>query len=62
MKKHERAAAKSPLTGIAKCGGCGGAIAATRVRAFGGTSERVKAYGCACHHERGQAVCAVTVH
>jgi cell division protein ZapA (FtsZ GTPase activity inhibitor) len=56
------AAAKYPLTGIAKCGTCGGAIAATRVRAFGGTAERVKAYGCARHHERGQTVCAVTVH
>jgi site-specific DNA recombinase len=57
-----RPAAKYPLTSIAKCGECGGAIGATRVRAFGGGNERVLSYGCARHHERGNAVCSVTVH
>ena len=57
-----RPAAKYPLTGIAKCGACGGAIAAARVQAYGGPNQRVLCYGCAKHHERGSAVCDVTVH
>jgi site-specific DNA recombinase len=57
-----RRAARYPLTGIAKCGSCGGAIAAARTRAFGGNAERALCYGCAKHHERGASVCAVTVH
>ena len=57
-----RPASKYPLTGIAKCASCGGAIAAARVVAYGGPKERVLCYGCAKHHERGSAVCAVTVH
>ncbi|MFN0249679.1 MAG: recombinase family protein, partial [Kofleriaceae bacterium] len=57
-----RPTGKYPLTGIAKCGSCGGAIAAARVIAYGGPKERVLCYGCAKHHERGSAVCAVTVH
>lgn len=57
-----RPASKYPLTGIAKCGSCGGAIAAARVQAYGGPNVRVLCYGCAKHHERGSAVCDVTVH
>ncbi len=57
-----RPSAKYALTGIARCGTCGGAIAAARVQAYGGPAERVVCYGCAKHHERGSAVCAVTVH
>ena len=57
-----RPTGKYPLTGIAKCGSCGGAIAAARVIAYGGPKERVLCYGCAKHHERGSAVCPVTVH
>ena len=57
-----RPAAKYPLTGIARCGTCGGAVAAARIVAYGGPNERVLCYGCAKHHERGNAVCAVTVH
>jgi site-specific DNA recombinase len=57
-----RPAAKYALTGIARCGLCSGAIAAARVMAYGGPNERVLCYGCAKHHERGSAVCAVTVH
>ena len=57
-----RPAAKYPLTGIAKCGNCGGAVGAARVMAYGGPNARVKCYGCAKHHERGSAVCPVTVH
>ena len=53
---------KYPLTGIAKCGNCGGAISAAHVMAYGGPSERVRCYGCAKHHDRGGSVCNVTVH
>ena len=58
----KRPASKYPLTGIAKCGSCGGAVGAARVRAFGGAAGRALCYGCAKHHERGSAVCPVTVH
>ena len=60
--RNGRPAAKYPLSGIAKCGNCGGAVGAARVRAHGGSTERVKCYGPAKHHERGSAVCPVTVH
>ena len=60
--RNGRPASKYPLTGIAKCGSCGGAVGAARVRAFGGATDRVLCYGCAKHHERGSSVCAVTVH
>ena len=58
----KRPASKYPLTGIAKCGSCGGAIAAARVQAYGGPNVRVLCYGCAKHHERGSSVCDVKVH
>ena len=32
------------------------------MRAFGGQAGRALCYGCAKHHERGSAVCPVTVH
>jgi len=57
-----RPAAKYALTSIAKCGACRGAIGAARVRAFGGGNARALSYGCTRHHERGGAVCPVTVH
>jgi site-specific DNA recombinase len=57
-----RPVGKYPLTGIAKCGNCGGAISAAHVMAYGGPSERVRCYGCAKHHDRGSSVCPVTVH
>lgn len=59
--RNGRPASKYPLTGIAKCGSCGGAVGAARSRAYG-THERALCYGCAKHHERGSAVCSVTVH
>ena len=62
IARSGRPAAKYALTGIARCGTCGGAIAAARVQAYGGPEQRVLCYGCAKHHERGSAVCAVTVH
>jgi hypothetical protein len=55
-------AAKYALTGIARCGACDGAVAASRVRAFGGAAARVLCYTCAKHRERGPAVCSVNVH
>ncbi|MEJ7598492.1 MAG: recombinase family protein [Kofleriaceae bacterium] len=60
--RNGRPSGKYPLTGIAKCGNCGGAVGAARVMAYGGPNQRVKCYGCAKHHERGSAVCPVTVH
>jgi hypothetical protein len=72
---HERFATRDPkadsatkprtkyaLTGLARCARCGGAIVSHRVRTFGGGAERVMAYGCARHRDRGNAVCPVTVY
>ena len=53
---------KYALCGVAHCGTCGGAITSQRVRAHGGGSERVVAYGCSRHRDRGSAVCPVTVY
>jgi site-specific DNA recombinase len=53
-------AAKYPLSGIAKCSTCGGAIGVTRTTR--GTDRRVPAYTCTFHHTRGKAVCPVTLH
>lgn len=54
--------AKYPLTGLARCGQCGGAVVSHRVRAFGGGADRAMAYCCARHRDRGNAVCSVTVY
>jgi site-specific DNA recombinase len=53
---------KYALTGLARCAKCGGAIVSHRVRTFGGGAERMMAYGCARHRDRGNAVCQVTVY
>jgi hypothetical protein len=50
---------KYPLTGIAKCGTCGGAIGVMNTRTGEG---RVRAYACSFHHKRGNAVCPVTLY
>jgi site-specific DNA recombinase len=57
-----RNASKYPLTGLARCGVCAGAIVSHRVRTYGGGAQRVLAYGCGQHRDRGNAVCAVTVY
>lgn len=57
-----KSAAKYALTGIGHCASCGGAIASHRVRTFGGGDERMMAYGCSRHRDRGNAVCPVTVY
>jgi hypothetical protein len=62
VKTAQKPGAKYPLTGIAHCGTCGGAIVSHRVRTFGGSAERMMAYGCARHRDRGSAVCPVTVY
>lgn len=54
--------ARYALSGIGKCAHCGGSILSAMTRAYGGGSERVKMYGCSRHHQRGSAVCPVTVH
>ena len=53
---------KYALTGLGRCARCGGAIVSHRVRTFGGGAERMMAYGCARHRDRGNAVCPVTVY
>jgi len=55
-----RPAAKYPLSGIAKCGTCGGAITAARVGTHNG--QRSLCYSCGFHRDRGRSVCAVSVH
>jgi DNA invertase Pin-like site-specific DNA recombinase len=52
--------AKYPLSGIARCQ-CGGAIVCTRVRVSGG-GRCVKTYSCHRNHQRGSAVCPITIH
>lgn len=47
------------LSGIARCGSCGGAIGVVNTKVVGGL--RVRAYGCVWHHTRGDKVCAVKV-
>jgi site-specific DNA recombinase len=54
--------ARYALSGIGKCAHCGGSILAAMTRGYGGGHERVKMYGCSRHHQRGSAVCPVTVH
>lgn len=51
--------ARYALSGIAKCGVCGGAIGVARTKRG---SVRIPAYACQFHHERGSAVCPVTIH
>jgi site-specific DNA recombinase len=50
---------KYPLTGIATCATCGGAIGVMNTRTGEG---RVRAYACSFHHKRGNAVCPVTLY
>ena len=57
-----RKSAKYPMTGLGQCKQCGGAIVSHRVRTFGGGSDRMMAYGCSKHRDRGMAVCPVTVY
>jgi site-specific DNA recombinase len=57
-----RKSAKYPMTGLGQCKHCGGAIVSHRVRTFGGGSDRMMAYGCSKHRDRGTAVCPVTVY
>jgi site-specific DNA recombinase len=58
----KRPRAKYALTGLGHCGICGGAIVSHRVRTFGGGADRMMAYGCSRHRDRGSAVCPVTVY
>jgi site-specific DNA recombinase len=53
-------AARYPLSGIGRCGSCGGAIGVARTTR--GTDRRVPAYACTFHHSRGNSVCPVTIH
>lgn len=50
---------KHPLTGIARCAGCGGALTLGHTKLSGG--RRVRAYVCSYHWKRGRAVCPVSV-
>jgi site-specific DNA recombinase len=55
--QHPRA--KYPLTGIARCGECDGAIGVANGRRNGRTQ---RSYACSNHHNRGAAVCPVTIY
>jgi hypothetical protein len=57
-----RPPARCALTGLARCERYGGAIMSAHTRVYGGGHERVKVYACGRHHQRGKAVCPVTVH
>lgn len=57
--KREQPAAKYPLSSIARCGTCGGAIGCARSKRRG---EMVKTYVCTRHKERGAEACPVTVN
>ena len=57
-----RPPARYALTGIGKCEHCAGAIMSARTRIYGGGRERVNVYACGRHHQRGNAVCPVTVY
>jgi len=61
-KIAKRPRTKYALTGLGHCGVCGGAIVSHRVRTFGGGADRMMAYGCSRHRDRGSAVCPVTVY
>ncbi len=50
--------ARYALSGIARCGSCGGPVA---VQHSSHGKERFRAYGCSWHHHRGSRVCPVTV-
>lgn len=47
------------LSGLAKCGTCGGSIGVANTKISGGA--RVKAYLCYFHYQRGKVVCPVSV-
>ncbi len=47
------------LTGLARCGVCGGALSVANTR---GPDGHVPAYTCGYHHKRGAAVCPVTIY
>lgn len=57
---HGRAAIKYPLSGIARCGHCGGSIGSAG--RWWRKHARVTAYACLQHHTRGKTVCPVTVY
>lgn len=52
-------AAKYPLTGVARCGVCGGPISGGRTKLARG---RVVTYVCSYHQKRGNSVCPVAIY
>jgi site-specific DNA recombinase len=58
-RKRPTRTAKYALTGIARCGECGGAIGCARTKRRG---QVVKSYACMRHKERGAEACSVTVN
>ena len=55
-----RPAAKHPLSGIGRCGVCGGSIGGAGNRLSNG--RRITSYACLRHHTRGSTVCPVSVY
>ena len=58
-RKPAQRSGKYALTGIARCGECGGAIGCARTKRRG---EVVKSYVCMRHKERGAEACSVAVN
>lgn len=51
------------LSGLARCGCCGGSFAATsRAHGTGANRRRVHFYSCLAHHQRGNAICGNGQH
>ncbi|MCE9573511.1 MAG: recombinase family protein [Deltaproteobacteria bacterium] len=57
-RKMTKPAAKYALTGIARCGTCGGAVGCASTRSAG---DYVKSYTCVRHHQRGPRACTASV-
>ncbi len=58
-RKVSQPRAKYALTGIARCGVCSGSVGVANGRR---NRQTVKSYVCVQHHQRGPAVCPVTIY
>ncbi len=58
--RRGRPAARFPLSGIGRCGHCGGSIGSAGTRMVHG--RRLTTYACLRHHKRGSSVCPVSVY
>ena len=62
VRQRDRAS-KYLLSGLARCGCCGGSFAATsRAHGTGAVRRRVNFYSCLANHKRGDAICTNSQH